>query len=162
VKETSFKVGETVFVFHPPGLIEEGGKLVPPWMGPYVVTEKVSEVAYLVEDRSGLTSRVHVNRLTRLEPGVEETQDPQAGTFPDSRRLLRKLMSYDAEGKRFKVRSKGRNGYIWTEESNLPDIIVTAYKLDHQDCLPAAERAALAKRMGTVARNKPAGSNVVS
>jgi hypothetical protein len=42
-----------------------------------------------------------------MDPGVEETQDPMAGMFPDSRRLLRKLMGYDAEGKRFKVRSKG-------------------------------------------------------
>jgi hypothetical protein len=47
VKETSFAIGERVFVFHPPGLIEEGRKVLPPWMGPYVVTEKLSEVAYL-------------------------------------------------------------------------------------------------------------------
>jgi hypothetical protein len=83
-----------------------------------------------------------------MDPGVEETQDPMAGMFPDSRRLLRKLMGYDAEGKRFKVRSKGRNGYIWTKESNLPDIIVTAYKLDHQDCLPETEQVSNAKRKG--------------
>jgi hypothetical protein len=117
-------------------------------MGPYVMTEKVSEVAYLVEDRSGHTSRVHVNRLTRMDPGVEETQDPMVGKFPDSRRLLRKLMVYDAKRKRFKGRSKGRNGYIWSKDSNLPDVIVRAYKLDHQDCLPEAEQASKAKKKG--------------
>jgi hypothetical protein len=138
VKEKSFVVGERVFVFHAPRLIEEGRKLLLPWMGPYVVTEKLPEVAYLV-DRSGHTSRVHVNRLTRMDPGVEETQKPMDGMFPDSCRPLRKLLGYDAEGKRFKVRSKVRNGYIWTKESNLPDVIVRAYKLDHLDCLPEAE-----------------------
>jgi hypothetical protein len=59
VKETSFAVGERVYLFHPPGLIEEGRKLVPPWLGPYVVKETLADVAYLVEDRSGQTSRVH-------------------------------------------------------------------------------------------------------
>jgi hypothetical protein len=89
-----------------------------------------------------------VNRLTRMDPGVEETQDSMAGMFPDFRRLLRKLMGYDAERKRFKVRSKGRNGYIWTKESNLPDAIVREYKLDHQDCLLEAEQASKAKKKG--------------
>jgi hypothetical protein len=148
VNDTSFAVDERVFVFHPPGLIEEGRKLVPPWLGPYVVKERLADVAYLVEDRSCQTSRVHVNRLTRMDPGVEETQDPMAGMFPDSRRLLRKLLGYDAVGKRFKVGSKGRNGFICTKESNLPDVIVKAYKLDHHACLPEAERASNVKKKG--------------
>jgi hypothetical protein len=126
VNETSTAVGERVFVFHPPVLIEEGRKLLPPWMGSCVVTERLSEVAYLVEDRSGHTSRVRVNRLTMMDPGVEETQDPMAGMFPDSHRLLRKLLGYGAERRRFKVYSKGRNGYMWTKETNLPDVIVVA------------------------------------
>jgi hypothetical protein len=46
MKETSFAVGERVFVFHLLGLIEEGRKLVPPCVGPYVVKEKVADVAY--------------------------------------------------------------------------------------------------------------------
>jgi hypothetical protein len=113
VKETGFAVGERVFVFYPPGLIEDDRKIVSAWMGPYVLTERPSEVAYLVEDRCGHTSRVHMNRLTRKDPGVEVTQYPMAGMFPDTRRLLR-LLGCDVGGKRFKVRSKGRKGYIWT------------------------------------------------
>jgi hypothetical protein len=121
--------------------------LIPSWLGSYVVNEKLADVAYMVEDRSGQTLRVHVNRLTRMDPGVEETQNPMAGMFRDSHRLLRKLMGYDAVGKRFKVR-KGRNVFIWTNETNLPDVIVKAYKLDHQDCLPEAERASKAEKKG--------------
>jgi hypothetical protein len=73
---------------------------------------------------------VHANRVTKINREVKETRDPIQGMFPDSRRLLRNLVGYDAERKQFKVRSRGRNGYVWTDERNLPDVVVRAYKLD--------------------------------
>jgi hypothetical protein len=63
-----------------------------------------------------------------MDPGVEETLDPMDGMYSDSRRLLRKLMGYGAVGKRLEVQSKGRNGFIWTKECNLPDFVVKACK----------------------------------
>jgi hypothetical protein len=63
-----------------------------------------------------------------MDPGVEETLNPMDGMYSDSRRLLRKLMGYGTVGKRLKVRSKGRYGFIWTKECNLPDVMVKAYK----------------------------------
>jgi hypothetical protein len=74
-------------------------------------------VAFLAEDRSGQTTLVPLNQLTRMDPGVEESLDPMAGTFPDSRRLLRKLLDYDAQGTRFKVRSKASRRFIWVDEN---------------------------------------------
>jgi hypothetical protein len=129
-------------------LIEEGRKFVPPWLGPYVIKERLAGVAYLVEDRIGRTSRVHVNRWTRMGTGVEETQDPMAGMFLDSRLLFWKLLGYDAVGKRFEVRSKRCNSFIWTKETTLPDVIVKAYMLDHQTCLPEAKQMSNAKKKG--------------
>jgi hypothetical protein len=41
--------GETVFVFHPAGLIGKGRKLVPPWLGPYVVQWKLSDISYFTD-----------------------------------------------------------------------------------------------------------------
>jgi hypothetical protein len=136
VRETQYEVGETVFVFNPPGLIEKGRKLVPPWLGPYVVQKKLSEISYLLTDRMGKVSRVHVNRIARTDQDLKETQNPVEGLFPDSRRLLRKVLEYNAIKKQFKIRSAGRRGYKWIDERNLPDVIVTAYKLEHKDYEP--------------------------
>jgi Integrase zinc binding domain/Integrase core domain len=127
VRETQYEVGDTVFVFHPPGLIDKGRKLVPPWLGPYVVQKKLSDISYLLTDREGKVSRVHVNRLTRTDQDLKETQNPVEGLFPDSRRLLRNVLEYDAIKKQFKTRSAGRRGYKWIDEPNLPDVVVTAY-----------------------------------
>jgi hypothetical protein len=109
---------------------------VPPWLGPYVVQKRLSEISYLLADREGKISRVHVNRLTRTEQDLKETQNPLEGLFPDSRRLLRNVLEYDASKKQFKIPSAGRRGHKWIDERNLPDVIVKAYKLDHKACEP--------------------------
>jgi hypothetical protein len=105
-----------VLVFHRPGLIEKGRKLVPPWLGRYVVQKKLSEISYLLTDRMGKVSRVHVNRLTRTDQDLKETQNPVEGLFPDSRRLLRNVLEYNPIKKQFKIRSAGQRGYKWIAE----------------------------------------------
>jgi hypothetical protein len=88
-----------------------------------------------------LTVQMFASRFDRHFVWNPSGRDPR----PDGRHVpglattLAETNGYDAERKRFKVRSKGRNGYIWTKESNLPDVIVTAYKLDHKDYLPEGE-----------------------
>jgi hypothetical protein len=101
-----------------------------------VVQKKLSEISYLLTDRMGKVSRVHVNRLTRTHRDLKETQNPVEGLFPDSQRLLRNVLEYNAIKKQIKIRSAGRRGYKWIDERNLPDVIVTAYKLDHKDREP--------------------------
>jgi hypothetical protein len=75
-----------------------------------------------------------VNRLPTTDQDLKETQNPVEGLFPDSRRLLRNVLEYDAIKKQFKIRSAGRRGYKWIDERNLLDVIVAAYKLDNKDC----------------------------
>jgi hypothetical protein len=43
------------------------------------------------------------------------TQDPMAGMLPDSRRLLRNLLGYDAVGKRFKHYEEGTERFYLDE-----------------------------------------------
>jgi hypothetical protein len=116
--------------------MEKGRKLVPRLLRSYVVQKKLSEISYLLTDRAGKVSRVHVNRSTRTVQDLKETQNPAEGLFPDSRHLLRNVLEYDPIKKQFRIRSSGRRGYKRIDERNLPDVIVTAYKLDHKDCKP--------------------------
>jgi hypothetical protein len=88
VAESKYKVGDAVFVTHPPGLLEVRRKLQAFWRGPYLVDAKLIQVSYLLKDREGKVSRTHVNRLTSKKPDVKETQDPVHSRFPDSRRPL--------------------------------------------------------------------------
>jgi transposase InsO family protein len=132
VDETQYEVGDEVFVFHPPGLLEVGRKLQAPWRGPYRVDAKLSQVSYLLKDREGKVSRTHVNRLTSKKPDVRETQDPVQGLFPDSRRLLENVLTYDPQARKFKIKSRGRSGSTWVPETKLPDVVVRAYQLDRE------------------------------
>jgi hypothetical protein len=110
VDETQYEVGDEVFVFHPPGLLEVGRKLQAPWRGPYLVDAKLSQVSYLLKDREGKVSRTYVNRLTSKKPDVRETQDPVQGLFPDSRRLLENVLTFDPQARKFNIKSRGRSG----------------------------------------------------
>lgn len=53
VKQTTYTVGDLVILYHVPGLTEEGQKLRVPWLFPYKVVEKLSEVWYIVESVFG-------------------------------------------------------------------------------------------------------------
>ena len=118
----------SVFVFNPLGVKESGRKLRAPWMGPYRVCKKLSPVSYLLQDRQGRVSRAHVNRLTHAT-NLNECQDPEQGLFPDSRRMLRNLLKYDAQRGQYQVRRQGRNGFVWVDKSEVPDVVNRAYEL---------------------------------
>ena len=84
---------------------------------------------------SGETARVHVNRLRRFPEKFVETNAPQAGVYPDSRRLALMIMGCeDRDGERWmKLVSKGRNGYVWQRATDLPEIVVKLYDLGQED-----------------------------
>jgi hypothetical protein len=100
------------------------------------VHKKLSDISYLLTDRKGKVSAVHVSRLTRTDQDLKKTQNPVKGLFPDSRSLLGNVLEDDAIKKQIKIRSAGRSGYKWIDKRNLSDVIVTACQLDHKDCEP--------------------------
>ena len=63
VKPRELKVGDDVFwkrPVHQPGV---SPKLQPVWSGPFVVTDRVSDVNYRIRDGAGKSAVVHVNNL---------------------------------------------------------------------------------------------------
>jgi hypothetical protein len=45
VTECSYAIGDRVLIFHPLGLVETGRKLRVPWIGPYRIFERQSDVS---------------------------------------------------------------------------------------------------------------------
>lgn len=80
---------------------------------------------------NGAVARTHVNRLRRSSKMQAESEDPMEGMFPDSFRVLRNLLDSRGEGKEreFKLKSAGRNGYVWLNESEVPEVVIAAYDL---------------------------------
>ena len=142
VAECQYEVGDRVLVYDPPAAVERGRKLRTPWLGPYRVTEKLSPISYvLTSEIESRVARAHVNRLRKLDPEVSETGDPRDGVFPDSRRLIR-MISDDRvlHGRRqLKVRSRGRRGFVWKDENELPELVVKAYFMQKKDEGSASE-----------------------
>jgi len=69
-----------------------GRKLSAPWIGPYKIESKLSDISYILKSEVGeKTARVHVNRLRRFSEDFEETGDPIGGVFPDTRRILKSI-----------------------------------------------------------------------
>jgi hypothetical protein len=71
-------------------------------------------------------------RLTSKKPDVRETQDPVQDRFPDSRRLLENVLTYDPQARKFKIKSRGRSGSPWVPENKFPDVVVRAYQLERE------------------------------
>jgi transposase InsO family protein len=136
LKEVQFEQGDRVLLFYPPGQVEQGRKLRSPWLGPYRVKEKLSPISYMLESEATKeVARVHVNRLRTFSEAFAEVGSPQAGVFPDSRRMaLRVIDSAGEKGdRRFKVVSPGRTGFVWKAEAELPEIVVKSYDLAQED-----------------------------
>jgi transposase InsO family protein len=135
VKETPYDVGDRVMIFvESPDPV--GRKLLPPWMGPFRLTERLSSVGFVASPEGSLggTARVHVNRLRKYPESAVETQDPRDGMYPDSRRMLRMIQGHQhvqqADGTvelQLKKRAVGRRGYTWVPEHDLPTVVVKAY-----------------------------------
>ena len=128
----SYEVGEEVYVFNIMGLTCQGRKLRPPWFGPYKIIEKLSDLGYIIKGVvNGAIARTHVNRLRRSSTMQAESEDPMEGMFPDSFRILRSLLDSRGSGqeREFKLRSVGRNGYVWLPEAEVPEVVIAAYDL---------------------------------
>jgi hypothetical protein len=137
LKEVQFDEGERVLLLlHPPELVGQGRKLRTPWLLPYRVKEKLSPIGYLLESEvTKEVARVHVNRMKTFPEEFAELGSPQTRVFPDSRRMaLRDIDSVsDDGGRRFKVISPGRTGFVWKAENELPTVIVKAFDLSQED-----------------------------
>jgi hypothetical protein len=145
LKEVQFYEGERVLLFHPPGQIEQGRKLRTPLLGPYRVKEKLSTIGYLLESEvTKEAARVHVNRMRNFSEEFAELGSLQTGVFPDSHRMALRVIDSvsDDAGRRFKVVSPGRTGFVWRADNELPTIVVEAFDLSRED------KARLVRRKG--------------
>jgi hypothetical protein len=134
VTKCSYAIGDRVLIFHPPGLVETGRKLRVPWIGPYRIVERQSDVSYVLRSEiEGKSARVHVNRLRKIaeDEDLAETGDPITGIWPDSRRILRAVLDTRRIGDEieYKIVRQGRRGYVWVPAAALPDVVKTAYAM---------------------------------
>lgn len=137
VQETKYAVGDRVYVFNGLAKLQEGRKLRPPWIGPYVVQETLGSVGVVLKGKVTVEkARAHVNRLRRASDVALESLNPQEGMYPDSRRLLRNILkdTGPASKKVYHVKRKGRNGYVKKRADELPEIDVKAYHLAKTGC----------------------------
>ena len=126
------EVGEEVCVFNIMGLTCKCRKLRIPWFGPYKIIEKLSDPGYIIKGVvNRAVARTHVNRLRRSSTMQAESEGPMKGMFPDSFRILRSIL--DSRGSKrergFKLRSVGRNGFVWLPEAEVPEVVIAAYDL---------------------------------
>jgi hypothetical protein len=140
VKETSFEVGDRVLVWNPPGEVEVGRKLRVPWIGTYRVIDQHSPVSYsLKAEEVDKVARAHVNRLQKVEPeALVETSEPKDGLWPDSRRLLRSILSSQttSDGRnQYEVKHAGRTGFVWENASALTDVVKEAFRIAREHTL---------------------------
>jgi hypothetical protein len=130
---TQFEEGSRMLVFDEAGGLAHGRKLRQPWLGPYRVEKRLSDVSYILRaENDARVARVHVNRMRGWMSGAKENaRKPEAGMWPDSRRMLRGILERRGrEGAReYKVRRAGRRGYVRVREADLPEVVIKAYEL---------------------------------
>ena len=66
VNEPKFQVGETVYLFRPVVTPGKTAKFLRPWVGPFIISEKLSDIHMKlrrVSDGKLIANRVHINRL---------------------------------------------------------------------------------------------------
>ena len=66
INEPKFNVGETVYLYRPVVLPGKTKKFLRPWVGPFIVAEKLSDIHVKlrrVSDGKLIVNRVHINRL---------------------------------------------------------------------------------------------------
>jgi hypothetical protein len=119
---TQFEEASRVLVYDEAGALAQRRKLRQPWLGPYRVEKRLSDVSYILRaENDARVARVHVDQMRGWTSGAEENaRKPEAGMWPDSQRLLRGILELqEKEGAReYKVRHAGRRGYIWVREAD--------------------------------------------
>ncbi|KAA8491610.1 Retrovirus-related Pol polyprotein from transposon [Porphyridium purpureum] len=94
VADFGFVPGRRVMVFDPPATIGVGRKLRYPWRGPYLIQEYVRWNNVIIKsERTGETTRCHVNRLAVIGPQVRESalHPATSGLFPDIRAAMKSI-----------------------------------------------------------------------
>ena len=119
-----YAAGDSVFVFFPQDETTQGRKLRRAWR-PYRVVARAGVNAYLLEDQEGGRTRAHVDRICRRprEQAHGETWDRLT---PENAVLRGKVMGVrEVSGNReWKFRARGRNGFVWRKEGDLPGVLV--------------------------------------
>lgn len=99
VRETEFEVGDRVLIWSQQLAKLECRKIWKPWIGPYVVKEKLGRVRFVLESETGKNLvRAHTNRLRKIGARVGETGDPEDGVFPDNIRLFQRISGCEWRG----------------------------------------------------------------
>jgi hypothetical protein len=88
---TQFEEGSMVLVYDGAGALAQGRKLRQPWLGPYRVEKRLSDVSYILRaENDARVASVNFNRMRGWTSGAEEkARKPEAGMWTDSRRTLR-------------------------------------------------------------------------
>jgi hypothetical protein len=99
---------ERVLVYDEGGAVAQGRKLRLPWLGPYRVEKKLSDVSYvLCAEIDARVARVHVNRMRRWDSNSEENAREQmrgcgrirdgccGGSWSDGRRKVSGSTGFD-------------------------------------------------------------------
>lgn len=101
--------------------MEEGKKVVKPWIGPYIVSGKLGRVGYqMLSEMGNTTVRVHANRQRKIAKCMLETGDPEIGMIPDSLRTLKRISGAEVrrnaetgeQERWFNMRIKGRRSRV--------------------------------------------------
>jgi hypothetical protein len=95
--------------------------------------EAVSTVGYsVVSVLEQMTACIHVSRLKAIpDSRDDDASDPEQGLWPDVLRVLRDVLGKRTvrDGVMYQVRRADRNGFLWADAEDLPDVIVNAYEM---------------------------------
>jgi hypothetical protein len=70
---TQFEEGSRVLVYDDAGALVQRRKLWQPWLGPFRVEKRLSDVSYILRaENDARVAGVHVNRMRRWTSGAEE------------------------------------------------------------------------------------------
>jgi hypothetical protein len=130
VEERQYAVGDRVLVYDNEGDVAVGPKLRVPWLGPYRVTERLSDINYVLRgEMTGVEARSHVKRSAQMDERLVEPEGAANGVFPDTRRYIRSIMDMrEQDGvRKFKLKFRGRNRFKWVDEQDVPPLVVSAY-----------------------------------
>ena len=72
---------------------------------------------------------MHVNRLRRFSDGATETNDPNDGVYPDTRRIFKGITGTRTKDgiREFKIKALFQVPVSWIKESDLPELVVKEY-----------------------------------
>ena len=119
-----FNPGDAVYVFHPPDTTAQGRKLTNAWR-PMTVLQQTNVNAYLLVDDKNTRVRAHVDRI-RKAPAHTHSVETWDRLSPANANTRRKIFGRRVEtaGVEWKLRTRGRNGYVWKKQSDLPPALV--------------------------------------